>query len=59
MRSYTNGEFNKAVLKAVEANRGIAPVTPEAYFFDIFHRLSRSALGFFNRCGLRLFWKGL
>lgn len=56
---YTPDRVAEVVLKAVEVNRGIAPMTPEAYLYGFIYRLSRRALGFVNRYNMRLFCKGL
>ncbi|MBN1288832.1 MAG: SDR family NAD(P)-dependent oxidoreductase [Actinobacteria bacterium] len=41
LRNYTPDKVAKAVVKAVEKNKGVVPVCPETYLMDFTHRTSR------------------
>ena len=52
-RGYTPDRVAAAVVKAVEENKGVARITPEAYLLDWLHRLSRRLFGFGMRSAAR------
>jgi NAD(P)-dependent dehydrogenase (short-subunit alcohol dehydrogenase family) len=45
-RKYSPSRVGEAVAKSVERNKGVVPVTPEAYLTDLLHRSSRRVFGF-------------
>jgi NAD(P)-dependent dehydrogenase (short-subunit alcohol dehydrogenase family) len=45
LRNYSPSRVGEAVVKAVERNKGVVPVTPEAYLIDFFYRFSRRMFG--------------
>jgi short-subunit dehydrogenase len=45
LRNYPPQKVGEAVVKAVERNRGVVPVTPEAVIIDLLHRSSRRLFG--------------
>jgi NAD(P)-dependent dehydrogenase (short-subunit alcohol dehydrogenase family) len=53
-RNYTPDRVAAVIVKAVEKNRGVVPVAPESYIFDIFHRLSRRSYSFLSTTLVRL-----
>ena len=53
-RSYGPDRVASAVVRAVERNRGVALVTPEAYAMDYLHRTSRRAFDFIMRNAARI-----
>jgi short-subunit dehydrogenase len=53
-RGYTPDRVAAAVVKAVEKNKGVVPVTPEARLIDLSHRLSRRSFDFMIRNAARI-----
>ncbi len=53
-RNYTPDRVAAAIVRAVERNRGVVPVTPESHVIDLIHRLSRSLYGRMACLGARL-----
>jgi NAD(P)-dependent dehydrogenase (short-subunit alcohol dehydrogenase family) len=45
LRNYPPSRVGEAVVKAVERNKGVVPVTPEAYLIDFSYRFSRRIYG--------------
>jgi len=45
LRNYPQSRVGEAVVKAVERNKGVVPVTPEAHLIDFFYRFSRRMFG--------------
>jgi short-subunit dehydrogenase len=53
-RNYPPSRVAEAAVKAVEKNKGVVPVCPEAYAMDFLHRLSRKAFDSFRRAELNI-----
>jgi short-subunit dehydrogenase len=53
-RGYTPDRVAAAVVKAVEKNKGVVSVTPEAHLLDLSHRLSRRSFDFMMRNAARI-----
>jgi NAD(P)-dependent dehydrogenase (short-subunit alcohol dehydrogenase family) len=53
-RNYPPSRAAEAAVKAVEKNKGVVPVCPEAYAMDFLYRLSRRAFGSFRRAELKI-----
>jgi NAD(P)-dependent dehydrogenase (short-subunit alcohol dehydrogenase family) len=54
-RGYPPEKVAEAIVKAVEKNKGVVPVTPETYILDLVRRLSRSLYGRIGALLVRLF----
>jgi NAD(P)-dependent dehydrogenase (short-subunit alcohol dehydrogenase family) len=53
-RGYTPDRVAAAVVKAVERNKGVLPVTPEAHLLDLSHRLSRRSFDLMAKIATRM-----
>lgn len=54
LRNYPPSKVAAAVVKAVERNKGVVPVSPEAYMGDVAYRLSRRVWDALLTVNLRL-----